>query len=493
MFSKPTLIKISIFVAIAGSLFFVFRNVGINSRLQCATLINAAKIYIELGEKDHWRAALLKAEKKVNERPISSMMSDTSLVRIAVAYSRAGEKNKATELLNKLFTTLGKQRGRLIGYERLVAAEEFIEEGQYDEALEIVDRIPLQGQNVVMKARALADLALAYAKIGNKDKAMTTLSAAIEAHKASQGWDVEDVSRKIAAVRVELEQYDKALQMARSSDYAGGSESQVAVRYFEEGQEDKAKALLDESLVRAKDLVRRDSLEYARMSQPSRGTILSGTVKQVIDIAIAYAKIGDKNKAAEILSGLFTEAKAHGYGDNILADIASGFVDLSQCDKALEIAAVISKSEYLMDKPATLVKIAEKYEEQGEREKANALLSQATSLAKQMVDTKGSMKPTLFSMISGAYIKSGQQDKAFQLDKEKGYIHLGFFESDVTLGVVALKYAKNRQYDQAVRIVNRIYNKDERESYFMHVGLEQVKVEKKIDGRVRKVLDRLIK
>jgi len=153
--------------------------------------------------------------------------------------------------------------------------------------------------NLENKAKALATVAGLYAKAGRKDKALETLSQALQiAERIESSYDSDEALAEISSKYVELGEESQALKVIESvkpERFSDGPEEltlynhrlhlRLANKYLDVGRSDQAFGILE----RARSKI--DAIKDT--SQKS---------KTLAEIGTVYAKAGQSHKADELLS-----------------------------------------------------------------------------------------------------------------------------------------------------------------------------------------------
>jgi tetratricopeptide (TPR) repeat protein len=260
---------------------------------------------------------------------------------------------------------------------------------------------------------------------------------------------------------LELKQYDQALQVARILRYADDKAetlAEIASRYAQAGQEEKASDILWEAFQIARTIendyykdvaLNKIALEYTELGQCDQAlqaakAIRDGSVYLVgIDAKIAgkYMELKKKGEAFQVLSQALEIAKtlrASWEKGGALAEVASKYAELGQYGQAVEIAKSI---EYLSDRYKALIAIAVLYAEAGQYE-------QAMGVAKIIEDD--SFSSIALEKIAMKYTEMAEYDQALQVAKTIKYLPTKV----KTLADIALKFAETGQKKQAMDILS---------------------------------------
>jgi tetratricopeptide (TPR) repeat protein len=243
--------------------------------------------------------------------------------KVAIAFAEAGDFNRAQLIINEVEET-----GYFVfSYPGL--------------------RFHLSQQlvfNLENKAKAMATVAGLYAKTGRKDKALETLSQALQiAERIESSYDSDEALADISSKYVELGEDSQALKVIesvkseRSSDgpeeltlYNHRLHLRLANKYLDVGRSDQAFGILE----RAKSKI--DAIKDT--SQKS---------KTLAEIGTVYAKAGQSHKADELLSEaleVITVATSQSEPDKSMAltIVAEEYSKSGFCQRAYEISDTVA-------------------------------------------------------------------------------------------------------------------------------------------------------
>jgi tetratricopeptide (TPR) repeat protein len=198
--------------------------------------------------------------------------------------------------------------------------------------------------NLENKAKAMATVAGLYAKTGRKDKALETLSQALQiAERIESSYDSDEALAEISSKYVELGEDSQALKVVESvkpERFSDGPEDltlynhwlhlKLANKYLDVGRNDQAFGILEGARPKI------DAIKDA--SQKSRALAEIGTV---------YAKAGQSHKADELLSEaleVITAAKSQSEPDKSMAltTVAEECGKSGFCQRANEVSNTIA-------------------------------------------------------------------------------------------------------------------------------------------------------
>jgi len=167
--------------------------------------------------------------------------------------------------------------------------------------------------------------------------------------------------------------------------------------------------------------------DYAKFGHFQQAFKLAKTIgdadlksKTLINIAAKYVEAGQNEKAALLLSQALVIAKTSGeYKSRRLDDIADIYINIGLLDEACKIinsrdyeSSTYSSSEEKINK---FLKISAKHIEAGQNEKAALLLSQALDIATDLPPGGFNTDTDLAIKIAKQYAKNGQNEEATQL------------------------------------------------------------------------------
>jgi len=296
------------------------------------------------------------------------------------------------------------------------------------------------------KPSVLAYHAIAYDKLGLKDKADELFSKALEIAKTIHSPLFKSIYWPIIVGKYAREGDPiKALEAAKTvNDPSDKSDmlNIIAARYNKLGQNDKVIQLLSKALEvtetvndpREKaDMLNVIASSYAKSGQEDKAIqILSksldvaksiNTLSQKAflfrTIGSKYSELGQKVKAIQLLSEaleMAEDVKKSSYKSSVLADIASGYAKLGQKNKADELFSkafeIAERINNPRDKSTALTNLAKKHAGIGEKNKAFQLLVKSLEADKFV---ENNLKPYMLSIIGNQYVNLGQKDHAVQL------------------------------------------------------------------------------
>lgn len=358
-----------------------------------------------------------------------------ALAKIAVKFAEVGQKEKATQILSQALKTAKTIEDKDKTKPGLDIAESYAKIGQTDKAFQVL-RLYYSKNNAFEISGVLREIAVSYAKSGQKEEATKTFSRSVEVAKqiqdpykirfkslalwliassyAEAGYFVQAIetakiiknkSEKSRALYfvfnyAEANQLPQALEIIKSMKiglWKARALYTTAVKYAETGQNEKASKILNQAL------------EITR----SMGGGLRRKAMVLSEIAVKFAEVGQREKAAQILSQALETARTIKDGDDkaeAFLDIAGGYAKIGLFNQALETAKTIEDAD---DKAEALLRIAGSYAKIGKKKMAAQILSQAFETTKAMKRSKN--KFYTLCEIAESYAKAGQNEKSAQI------------------------------------------------------------------------------
>jgi len=266
-------------------------------------------------------AGKIKLSQELTDKILDVFLKVEALSKLAISYTRVGQKEKALEILSEAIEIIEKINAEID------KAEESYSQNPSNY------KYPPASQIKTAKAKALSEIALAYEKAGEKEKYQDFISQAIKlAEKIvdEANFFKKEALLEISSNCVESEKYEKAYEII-----------------------EKMKAELEQ--------------EWKQIE------ILS-------NIAIGYTKIGEKEKGLEILNKTFIEAEKTS-NEWLLAKIAGSYAEFGQYEKALEI---VGKIDSKFEKVYALSQIAKNYIEIDQNDRALKILDKALEIVEKI-------------------------------------------------------------------------------------------------------------
>ena len=493
--------------------------------IKARALAEVAGKYAKLGEKEQ-AAELLSQAVKAAIAVTDALRKADTLVEIAGGYAELGQFDQALQIVGTIQEAYFKGRALVVIAGKYTQADQFdralqvteaieepglrsdalavivhryVEAGQYDRALQLAQTMA----NDRVRQGVLADIANGYAKAGQQEEAASLLSESKDGREAYWQSEAEEKAETIAGMArmyAEAGLYDPALQIATvigDISEKAGALSDVAQKFAEVGQKEKAAEVLFQTLEAAKAVEEK--------TDPA--------LNMISDIALRYADIGQCHQAAEAAK-LISEAQSR---EQTVAEIAAKcetgqqekaittpeektepaitgiHAETDQYDQALQATRVMEDTS---DKAEALLAIAHKYAEAGAEEKATEIFFQALQLANSIEDPWNPwVKVGVLTLIAGKYIEAGQYDQALTITRT--------MKDDTpktgVLAEVASKYAEAGAQEkaaellsQALQIAKTKEGAEAKAQALMAIGLPYTKAGLKVDDNARKMLHDLI-
>ena len=364
-----------------------------------------------------------------------------ALNNIAKFYAATGQKEKAKEIFSKAMESFDKSENKY--YKTLIYfADSFIEGGQKEEGMKILSaalKIAMwKIDDEFSKALMLRDIGRKYADIGQftqAHKIANTISVSTKNGKIIKSWILNSIVKNYAKAG----QFSQAFETIKAIDDASiksDSLVDVAGLYIEIGQKEKAAPILSQAL------------DIAMTINDKKSRIASFAV-----IAIQCAKAGLKDKLSQIIS------------------------------QSLESIKTIDD---LCDKSDSLVNVAGVYIEIGQKEKAVPILSQALDIAMTINDRY--CKTSALKSIAENYAKAGQFSQARETIKA---IDDASYKS-MALSYLADQYAKAGQFSQAFETIKAIDDAYDLSDALLNIATQYNKVRQKPNKEERAHLSDII-
>ncbi len=397
-----------------------------------------------------------------------------------------------------------------IKHELLVKiAVEYAHNGKFNKAFEVAKTIAFD----VTRADALSQISSEYIKAGQIENSQPLLSQALQiANKRKQdSFSKAKLLSTIVVKYAEANKYVEALQLAdtiKEPSCKARALVELASLYAKAGQKEKVAGLLTQSLetIGQEDnsAIKNERLcdiaeKYAEFGQYDNALNVTKMIGSVCLRAAAlgrvsayYAKVGQNDKAVELLSEAAQLAGKINDNNYCLWQIPYKYVEVEQYEQALKISKEIIKDT--SSQARVLIKIAARYVKSGQKDKADEMLSQAIVLTKTM--ESAASKIFVLENISFEYAKLGQNDKASNILSEALQETKALkkdFEQEVCLEIIAVKYAENGQYDQAIHVANTIKVVNFRNKALVEIALKYAESGQKMAENGENILAEIIK
>ena len=330
--------------------------------------------------------------------------------KVAVAFAEAGDFNRAQMIINEVEET-----GYFV----------FSHPGfRFHFSQQLV-------LNLENKAKALAAVAGLYARTGRKDRALETLSHALQvAERIESGYGSDEALAEISSKYVEFGADSQALKIIESVEperFFDGTEElnpynhslrlKLANKYLDVGRDDQAFGILE----RARPKI--DAIKDT--SQKS---------KVLAEIGTVYAKAGQSHKADELLSEaleVITAATSQSESDKSMAltTVAEEYAKSGFCQRAYEVSNTIAV----------------------EHNRSDALKRMATICSKDSdTETLSPQEPEIEAALK--LIEIGESEKGLQAIQTFGRQ----YASGGGLVYAATRLAQDGKYDLALEVTRAI-------------------------------------
>ncbi|MBW4624306.1 MAG: hypothetical protein KME49_02020 [Brasilonema octagenarum HA4186-MV1] len=397
------------------------------------------------------------------------------LVKVALGYILVGQEAKGKQLLAQAIQIAATQTatgcsgsGTSPEESVLNRAKEYAEAGYYDFAHQIITAV----NNPVFTPIALADLAGYYAKASEAQQATKVLKYAIAIAQRNNDAFYKNIT--LIAIAEHLTQAGQKEQvpqvLERALEAQSGKDApmkvdqmlRIAKQFAQVGQVSQALKLLDQSL----PLISTLPDKPFPVEKPSK----------LVEAAIQYGALQQKNKALDTLAKARTVAQAMGESQTkgyALNRVVGGYAEIGNFDQAQQIAQSIKN---VNEREQAFRGIAIAYAKAGYAE-------QALQLAKSIRNPK----VTLTNIVSH-YLKTGKCDQAFKIVQQWNLkmlpeVALGYLEADQPeraleiaksiesppyavvqhkdwrLSLIAGGFAKQGKFDQGLQVAQVITDK----------------------------------
>ncbi|MGV0105679.1 tetratricopeptide repeat protein [Nostoc sp. DSM 114167] len=346
-------------------------------------------------------------------------------------------------------------------------------------ACQPVDKVAIYEKNngkQPLQAELLAKIAVGYAKLGQQDKASRLLAPAIQTIKINESIKTSEsfyirlkLLEQLGIIYVEMGQYDKALQVAKSLQVYEPKYSDIGLKHIttcliQVGQYEKA--------LQVAKLI---SINVTKGFLNGKDYIISQSIV-MSEVALKYAQTGQKAQAEQILVQALQKAKT----SDEMVEIALKYAQVGQKAKALQLLAQAPQNAQYPDNNAEVAKVAKvavKYAQVGQQAKGEQLLAQALqSIKKEKYD---SIKNFYLADIAVDYAELGQCNQSIVIAKsikdypdyeafKDAYItHDGLIlgDSSDVFAEIAMTCAVVEQYEQALQAIEETkYSNNKREA-----------------------------
>ncbi|MBW4682704.1 MAG: hypothetical protein KME19_21820 [Microcoleus vaginatus WJT46-NPBG5] len=412
-----------------------------------ATLVSESVIqYAQAGEPD----AALTGIQAISEPQLKAR----ALGSIALQHAKMGQSEKASQVANQAFNSIAEIKD---ARQKLDVSGEMLRNytkaGFYNYAIQAGEKLgevfkqagnSLDLPDSMQQAGNLRELSLKALEAGNYDIALR----AIQIIPNSVGYELKEPTLyQVALAYAKTGQSDKAVQIARSiASYSPFYQFKILAAIALQSQNS---ALLSQTLQEANAIADSEQKSYALAA-----------------IGLETAKAGQPEKAANIITQALDASQKVNENTNLLTGIAHQLIRGEQYELALpfvkaisiedhknnqlqEIAqaaiksgqysAAISSANALVNNPQAhariLLLLADKHIEAGQTERVDEVLSQAIAVT---------------GTIAGPESQIINVTESIQVEDE--YDRASLYET------IAIKYAEAKQYDRALQVTQNIQN-----------------------------------
>ncbi|MCL1469462.1 tetratricopeptide repeat protein [Argonema antarcticum] len=363
-------------------------------------------------------------------------------IDIAERYSLIGYHNKAIQILKQgldIIPNIEEENTENISYMLGNIAQGFAQAGQPDYALRVAQTIKDNDPALYSKVNALEEVAGAYVKAGQIDRAKATLFEAFEVANAMpnagerQAYLLIKLAEKyvkysyvdrVAEVLAQALNITKDLKPSKQTDEL---KSSIVFCYKEAGLYDLALQLA----IGIKDSNSRNkALDYLVTSYIDTGKYENALrLLEMIDDAMyrckALSKIAAKyTKSGQIKQGLETFKQAVQIAKNIkntrqrkvgLIEVFRCYMEIYEYNDIVEIVEIVKTIKDASLEAEVLTRIIYFYNQSGQETKAVYLYPQVVTPIERMRDSPA--KTNLMAGIYSGYAKAGQYEQALELVK----------------------------------------------------------------------------
>lgn len=301
-----------------------------------------------------------------------------ALLEVAGRYTKAGQKNKAAQVLDSSSTYLkGWDDDSANAFARVKLAAEYTEVGQLEQATSaLTPAIPqIEAiKDVTDRTFALSKVASQYIKLGALDKANPLLEKAVAASEL-----IEDPYAKARA------------ELAIATEYANAQNP------------DRSATILEQSLQLIQALAN-PAMKARALFEVAKTYAATGQVAKV-DAALAEAAA-----ASEVAGSGMLGVSLESFNSRGLTYIVNEYVNAGFHTPALDLAKRVANP---YEQAIAFTQIAVKYAESSQNPKAAKALGQALNASKSVSDPLG--KASSLAEIADVYAKLGKNRNAIQV------------------------------------------------------------------------------
>lgn len=423
----------------------------------------------------------------------------SALAEIAAEAEKAGASDKISEILTRALQvakTIEDTQVQSGAISKI--ALEYAKAGQPDTALSIIEPINI----AEIKAIALGKIAVQYAEIGQREKASQIAARSLETVKAiPENYQQAYVLQGMIQDYLKFQLYDSAIQAVKQIGYYDQQSTvlqEIARDAVKNGQYDialKAAEVIPSNVVTL-------AFEYQKVGQTERASALLDRALEKVNsleigaqkfellaaLALEYSKAGQQQKAEELFSQALAIARSEVVeGSYIWVTVFERYLQDGQYDLAFRIAkamqdqsfqntalkslakkyieagqeeaafGVIDTFEKPQEKVGILLEMADKYIDVGQGDRTSKVLAKAFEIARTVPGSESQTIVVKVDMAPDGTIFS-------KTEVEDPFDRGSLYEE------IAIKYARSRQYNQAVQVARTLEDAPTRDRLIQRLG-----------------------
>ena len=462
--------------------------------LKIVTLLDIATKYVDMGEQSSATSILSLALQIAQSLPDDNQpkgFSDSktiALAEIASKYGLVGQKDKANALLtqalqmaNQFSQSSTEENSYEPNYRLSRIANAYAQLGEYDEALQVANTI----KDIDIKAETFGEIAGNY-PVSQKDEAAILLAQALQIAQTSKDRQGNTLF-EIALAYLKIGEKDKAgelltpaFQLIKGQELSWGKFAkltEIAEKFGETGQKEKAAEVAVTALPETNELMnycaKNEALMMVSQMYVSAGEYenalqIARTIntceyrsKALANIAIAYAKDGQYPQSLEVTESIQSDTKVL-----VLSAVAVNYAEAGDYQTGMQIARSLQDNT---SKIRVLVEIAGKYITEGKQAEATPILQESIEIINSFEDNY--FKALYLTEIAGNYAKAGQQSTTIKLlgqakelsktlvnstEKDNVFAKIAISRRDDIWGAIAIQSLKMGQLEVAVSSINTL-------------------------------------
>ena len=430
-----------------------------NQALQVAQLITKSPsdkasaisaVALEYAQQTQLEQALATAQ-SIETRQDTIEIKARVLAEIGSKYVQAGKQDKAAQVFAQAVQTV--QMGENTDYQLWQLSEviiKYAQTGQPDAALQLVPKITSDGY---AKARALAAIALSYAKAGQQAKASQALSQTLATIAAtSDAYQKSDARREAIDNFVKAKRFDLASLVAQAieDEYSRADRLRdIAVQAADAGLTDLA----------------------VQMVQVIETKFFGHTNAVLHGVALAHAKTGQYDKALQLARTL---DKRTVYPAKALAAIATRLFKAGQPQRAsglfTQAVQAANAIEDINAKIPALGAVALEYANTKQLKQASQTVSQAVQVA-QTIEA-GNIQGAALRLTAEEFISAQYYDLAFQVAqamKEE-------YERSSIVEAILVRSMQEEQHAKAYQLINSLLTPEQKARWLIAIARKYIQM-----------------